>query len=263
MSFFQNLYPLEQKIISSGNGDIYSTSTKVNGCEVIVKVAKWDKTQSQCPREIIHNLRLNTLPGINKMLDFHYSIEPVPNRFGTYYIVCERKPMDLYSYLEKKELDEKQCKVILHKILQILCEMGNRTGLMHMDIKEENVLIDPATMDVELCDVEFCVPSCIEWVKCDKEGTLSYMAPECLGGKCCPLKSIVWSFGILTYSVLIGDVPWECYKKGMHFKADMYENLSQNAKDFISFCLQPDTRTRPSLLDLVTHPWFLSEEKDI
>ena len=256
MSFFLKQYPLQHKIISSGNGDIYSTNTKINGREVVVKVAKWDKTYGQCPREIIHNMRLKYLPGINKMLDFHYSIEPLPMRLGTYYIVCERKPMDLNTYLEENELEEEQSRDILRNILHILYDMGTQTGLMYMDIKEENILIDPTTMDVELCDLDFCVPACNEWVKCGKEGTLSFMAPECLGGNCLPMKSVVWSIGILTHSVLLGYVPWDSYDEKMPLNSYGFESLSEIDRDFISFCLQPDTKDRPTLQELMRHSWM-------
>lgn len=257
MSYFLNRYPLRSKIISGGNGDIYSTPTRINDRELVVKIAKWDKTLSHVPREIVNNIRLQRLRGINKMLDFHYTCEPLPETLGTYYMVFERKPTDLFDFLVKHEPEENKCKDILRNILDILYNMQSRVGLIQMDLKEENILVDPHTMEIELCDMGFCVQTSQEWVECSNEGTMAYLAPECLKGKCYPMKSIVWTFGILTYSTLLGDVPWKSYKPGLSFESKSNFNLlSDDAKDFIKYCLEPDHTKRPTLHELCEHQWL-------
>ncbi|WAR15165.1 hypothetical protein MAR_005270 [Mya arenaria] len=89
-------------------------------------------------------------------------------------------PMDLFTYVEKFDIPEPVVKDIMWQIILILCEMDSKCQLMHMDMKPENVLIDPDTIEVRLCDLEFCVPTddeCIS-LKSYEVSTPAYRAPE-------------------------------------------------------------------------------------
>ena len=99
-------------------------------------------------------------------------------------------------------------------------------------------------------------------------GSPAYAAPELIKGL--PYlgpKADVWSLGVLLYALLNGFLPfddehtaylYELIKKG---KYEIPEWLSRGSIDIIGQLLQTNPDNRPSLEDLLSHPWLLNESK--
>jgi len=79
----------------------------------------------------------------------------------------------------------------------------------------------------------------------------------------------IWSFGVIIYLFLCGHPPFigntdveilSKVRKGVYnFDYDYWDNVSEEAKDLISNCLQLDPRLRPSAAQILNHKWFRAE----
>lgn len=96
-------------------------------------------------------------------------------------------------------------------------------------------------------------------------GTPNYIAPEILDGKTGHSYEVdVWSLGVILYTLLIGRPPFETpdvkttYKK---IRMNSYSfpdhvPISDPARGLITRILNLDPSRRPSLDDIVAHPFF-------
>ena len=99
----------------------------------------------------------------------------------------------------------------------------------------------------------------------EKLGTPYYIAPEVLaknyGAKC-----DIWSCGVIAYITMSGIPPFngasdqEIMKKvktgKFSFSDPAWNNISENAKDFITQLLIKDQDKRPSAEQALKHPWI-------
>jgi serine/threonine protein kinase len=77
-------------------------------------------------------------------------------------------------------------------------------GLIHGDIKDENILID-GNLQIKFIDFG-SVASNDPRVKTPFMGTLDYASPETLLGHYCKAAGEVWTLGCLLYTLLTGNV---------------------------------------------------------
>ena len=94
-------------------------------------------------------------------------------------------------------------------------------------------------------------------------GTPYFVAPEVLKGSYDETCDI-WSIGAMTYMMLCGEPPFKgksnkeifnnILTKGISFEHKRFANVSKEAKDFISKCLNKDVR--PSAQQCLSHAWF-------
>ena len=99
-----------------------------------------------------------------------------------------------------------------------------------------------------------------------RTGTPYYMAPEVLDGEY-DESCDMWSIGVITYSLLAAYPPFnaetdsQLFRKiklcDYEFHKDTWSDISDDAKRFISQCLQqrPSYRVKP--LDALRHPWIV------
>ena len=100
-------------------------------------------------------------------------------------------------------------------------------------------------------------------------GSPLYMAPELINREPYTEKVDVWSLGVITYQLLSGRTPFESRnvkkidynitRKKITFENTEHEywnDISQDAKDFILKCLDRNQNTRPSIAELFKMPWI-------
>ena len=88
---------------------------------------------------------------------------------------------ELFSFvINGGPLPENICRFYFHKILGALLYLHNK-GIVHRDMKLDNILVDSDTYDIKIADFGFAIPV---WGRDGsgnlqtKRGTPEYMAPE-------------------------------------------------------------------------------------
>lgn len=161
----------------------------------------------------------------------------------------ERAPgSDLFVILRRKFfLKEKVVKYIAFNLLLVLRSLHS-IGIIHGDIKPDNIVYDEFSKKITLIDFE---PN-----KC----TYDYISPENIN-KVCKDKSPshdIWCLGSTIFTLLMGYKP---YKNIEHLLSgekhnDIKSDLSKEARDFLSFILIKDPYSRPSIDLCLNHKWF-------
>lgn len=131
------------------------------------------------------------------------------------------------------DMDNKSKIIGLSAIANLIAEI-QKYGLIHADIKLENILIDKDGK-IRLCDFESLAVSGNDN---KKFGTLDYMAPEQIDGKI-NLTTDIWAFGVICYCVWYGEFPFN--ESGSN-----HENENEKIVSNIKTCKIPK---RGGLLD--------------
>ena len=195
-------------------------------------------------------------------------------RFDTYfedddnvYIVldlCENQSL-MELLRRRKRLTEEETKYYILQILGAIKYLHCNL-VIHRDLKLSNVFIAKG-MDVKIGDFGLAAklnsPTQKRTTIC---GTPNYLAPEILDGKKTghSFEVDVWSVGVIMYTMLIGRPPFETndvkatYKR---IRANSYAfpstvHVSEHAKSLIRWILHSNPASRPSINDLVNHPFF-------
>lgn len=151
---------------------------------------------------------------------------------------------ELFEWITKGKYTEEDAKNLVMKILKAIKHLHDK-DICHRDIKPENLLYKKPSIDSEIKLIDFGLSRFLkgdEKLK-NKVGTPYYVAPEVLAGSY-DKRCDMWSIGVITYILLCGYPPFhgngnqEIFNKikklNYHFYVEDWEDISLNAKDFIS-----------------------------
>jgi len=164
---------------------------------------------------------------------------------------------DLFDFIsDNGPLKEDLAKKIFRQLIETVQKI-HAAGVIHRDIKDENILIDTQTHNVKIIDFGSGARLHDE-VYTDFDGTRVYAPPEWIKFRRYRADGLtVWSLGILLYDMVCGDIPFETdnqiKKAQVVFKSSL--GLSEEVKDLIRACLTISTSERISLDGLLSHPW--------
>jgi len=197
-------------------------------------------------------------------------------------IIMEYVPYgDLFGLASKRPFSEKLARTIFKQILSAVKYLHEQ-GLAHLDLKLENVLVQPE--GIKLIDFDACEP--VE--KANKitspKGSLGYRAPEFAKGDFeSLLAGDIYSLGVVLFSLALGTPPYnETEKNGKVYYDKYYEVLRQDVKQFwkvhenyrendgrpklskafkdiIEAMLKENPKKRPTISDLEKMPWLQGE----
>jgi serine/threonine protein kinase len=180
-------------------------------------------------------------------------------------------------------IDQATARPILRQVADALAHCHS-SGILHGDIKSDNILID-ASGGAQLADFG-CARRVGEVFGKRHGGTVSKMPPEVLHWNCYERmdgateedvsKIDVWSFGIMMYEVLTGHCVFNCSNRGdlsnqMRAKSMITKGayvspralaptISDEAVDLIGMLIVVDPSKRPSMKEVLDHPFFSVEQ---
>jgi len=259
MTSFERQYKVGHVLGKGGFGTVYAGIRVRDGAKVaikhvaLLKIKEWGYIgDSRVPLEICLMKRLQGEPGVVQLLDYF-------QRQDSYILVMERPDncKDLFDFItEKKVLEEKLARNFFIQIVQTILACHGK-GVLHRDIKDENLLVDLKTFQLKLIDFGSGAYY-RDTVYTDFDGTRVYAPPEWIeNGRYEGEGATVWSLGILLYDMLCGDIPFETDQQICRAQLRFRNSrISECARDLIHHCLQVEARKRASLASILQHPWL-------
>ena len=196
--------------IGTGNYAVVKEGVdRKTGKRVAIKIMN----KRHCGKAICMN-EVHVLTQLNKRVK-HQRVTPVLDVFEdqeNLYIVLELlNGGELFErVVERGRLSEHEVSDIIRKLVYAL-EALHRHGILHRDIKLENIVMRDSQDDFKLTDFGFAVDDenpAGRQMKGALAGTLGYCAPEVLRDRSYSPASDVWSVGVVTYILLSGRPPF-------------------------------------------------------
>ncbi|XP_047428666.1 myosin light chain kinase, smooth muscle isoform X2 [Mugil cephalus] len=154
----------------------------------------------------------------------------------------------------------------MQQILEGIAFM-HQQNIIHLDLKPENIVcVDTTGTSVKIID--FGLASRLDGNTPLKvmHGTPEFVAPEVINYEPVCFATDMWSIGVICYILLSGESPFQGNSDAetlalvtaaqWEFDEDSFEEITEQAKNFISSLLNKDTRQRMSCAEALAHPWM-------
>lgn len=154
----------------------------------------------------------------------------------------------------------------VQQILEGIAYM-HQQNIIHLDLKPENIVcVDTNGTSVKIID--FGLASRLDSNTPLKvmHGTPEFVAPEVISYEPVCLATDMWSIGVICYILLSGESPFQGNSDAetlalvtaaqWEFDEESFEEITEEAKNFISSLLSKDTRRRMSCEEALAHPWM-------
>ncbi|KAI5061192.1 hypothetical protein GOP47_0023697 [Adiantum capillus-veneris] len=170
--------------------------------------------------------------------------------------------------VKKKCYPEAQAACLMKSLLETL-QFCHNMGIMHRDVKPENILFvdDSDESDIKLADFGLALEFSPGQKFSGMAGSAYYMAPEVLCGEYSE-EVDMWSAGVILYVLLSGVPPfWGHTEEGiftaiqegqLDLTSEPWQKISASAKDLIVQMLCVDVKLRCTPAQALEHPWIVS-----
>lgn len=156
--------------------------------------------------------------------------------------------------IEQGPLKESFIRTLFRKIVKAVEECHEK-GVYHRDLKEDNILV----VDVEQIPklIDFDLSSLVEDSPyLDRPGTYEYMSPEMLGNaEYAGLATEVYAIGVILYDLLFDSIGWQKIIRKNDDKI-YTSSPSDHCLDLLSTMLASRPEDRPSVKEILLHPWM-------
>ena len=169
---------------------------------------------------------------------------------------------NLQNFVKKRrKLCEKTAKILFRQLIQGIKYIHSK-GIVHRDIKLENILLDLNNI-VKICDFGVGKLTQKGQKLLDQCGTPVYMAPEIIQGEGYEGFPVdVWSAGVSLYIMLSGNIPFNRDKTHdlqsaiINLPYKKIDDISDNANDLLKNILEKDPSKRFTPDQILEHPWM-------
>jgi len=166
-------------------------------------------------------------------------------------------------------LEEQAAQVLFRALLEAVCHL-HQLGIIHRDIKAQNILVSSNLKDLKL--VDFNTAKRVQEGALTMTGTADYMPPEVLLGESLSEESDVWACGLCLYLMLYGSLPFERRLFGSHAefgraiekspltcrstRSWSNEGFSESCMSTLEQCLTVSPTQRPCAQTLLESEWL-------
>ncbi|XP_045143443.1 myosin light chain kinase, smooth muscle isoform X2 [Echinops telfairi] len=172
---------------------------------------------------------------------------------------------------EDFELTERECIKYMKQISEGV-QYIHRQGIVHLDLKPENIMcVNKTGTSIKLID--FGLARRLENAGSLKVlfGTPEFVAPEVINYEPIGYATDMWSIGVICYILVSGLSPFmgdndnetlaNVTSATWDFDDEAFDEISDDAKDFISSLLKKDMKTRLDCTQCLQHPWLMKDTK--
>ena len=169
---------------------------------------------------------------------------------------------ELFDYIvDHSKLSEPEAAYVFRQIVEAIA-LCHSYGVAHRDLKPENVLITKFP-HIKISDFGLC--GFIDGHTLMKTfcGSPCYCSPECLSRvEYDGTKADVWSMGVILYSMVTGEHPWNIantnlmVKQILNCQYDLPDWLSDDCQELIHGMLRLNASKRYTLKQISEHPWL-------
>ena len=179
--------------------------------------------------------------------------------------------MDMFSLMEQRNFvpfNEREAKSIFLQLLGAV-EYCHMQGVIHYDIKLDNMMVDPRNGHVTLIDFGLCdfiTPQSGDSFT-RRVGSEEYCAPELYdqtGAAFSGTKVDIWCLGVVLYALLSSTFPFDPKKRkqmmratGQHPALKINFAASEQVRDLITRMLNVNPAERLSMDQVKLHPWIM------
>lgn len=167
----------------------------------------------------------------------------------------------LERIISKSSYDEKQARDAARNILSAIEHCHNH-GILHRDLKPDNLLLKSLDDDADLKLADFGLAIAIPTsglLTSPIMGSQGYIAPEVLACRPYGRPADMWSFGVILYVVLCGQMPFlldEDVSNSFVLDEAELASLSPHAAEMIRALLTISEARRLTVSQALLHPWM-------
>jgi serine/threonine protein kinase len=248
-----------EEIGKGGYSVVYLVEHKRTKRKYALKCAnrfKKDKDRSQRTYIEIEVLKKLKHPNIIRLKGWFEDSE-------TIYLVLEYLSGKDCSKFFKRELPTKtQICYIMKQLVEAVMYI-HKKGIIHRDIKLENLLIDE-NFNIKLTDFGLCAIKEDDFdMLQDSVGTVRYTAPELLKGEGYNDSVDIWAIGIILFMLLTGDYPFDGENRESIFNKIKMKNLhfskydlDEKERKLLKLLLAKDPEERIEIEEILENSFF-------
>uniref|UniRef100_A0A3B4YIV8 Ribosomal protein S6 kinase n=1 Tax=Seriola lalandi dorsalis TaxID=1841481 RepID=A0A3B4YIV8_SERLL len=266
---------LKDSALGEGSFSICRRCThKKTGQKYAVKIVS-KRMEAQTQREIAALKLCDGHPNIVKLHEIYH------DQLHTFLVLELLGGGELLERIRRKQhFSETEASRIMRKLVSAVSHMHD-VGVVHRDLKPENLLFTDESENSEIKIIDFgfarLKPPDNQLLKTPCF-TLQYAAPEILKYDGYDESCDLWSLGVILYTMLSGQVPFQCQEKSLthtsaeeimkkikqgdfSFEGEAWRNVSQQAKDLIQELLTVDPNKRIKMCGLRYNAWLQDDSQ--
>ncbi|XP_061600095.1 ribosomal protein S6 kinase alpha-5 isoform X2 [Cololabis saira] len=266
---------LKDSALGEGSFSICRRCThKKTGQRYAVKIVS-KRMEAQTQREIAALKLCDGHPNIVKLHEIYH------DQLHTYLVLELLGGGELLERIRRKQhFSETEASRIMRKLVSAVSHMHD-VGVVHRDLKPENLLFtdEGENSEIKIIDFGFArlKPPDNQLLKTPCF-TLQYAAPEILKYDGYDESCDLWSLGVILYTMLSGQVPFQCQEKSLShtsaeeimkkikqgdfsFVGEAWRNVSKQAKDLIQELLTVDPDKRIKMCGLRYNAWLQDDSQ--
>lgn len=248
-------YEFDTILGRGGFGVVYSARHTVTREKVAIKFIKREKLTKEnmekgIPLEIVLLTKFNH-PNIVKSLEYFEN-----TKYFSYVMSLHGDDgIDLFDFIDRHQYINETLGCYIFTQICSAVRFLHRKGILHRDLKDENVIIDEK-FNCKLIDFG----SACYFKKGQRfttfHGTLEYCAPEILrGDSYCGEQVEIFALGVTLYTLICGENPFASADETLAGKLNPPCPISGDLRSLLEFVLELEPDRRATMNDIFLHSW--------